>query len=142
MQKADIKNTNGNKFFQLKLANNIVISFLNNNEIDRNDLPATITQICECIGGLHGESSPSPKETPDELSAAPQETIFEDYIICLEDGRRYKTLKRTLMSRFGLTPDAYRRKWNLPADYPMVAPASARKMSALSKMEKDETETR
>ncbi|SPL66494.1 transcriptional regulator [Ochrobactrum soli] len=84
-------------------------------------------------------SSFSAEEPPAIPSVNPEESVFEDYIICLEDGRRYKTLKRALMSRFGLTPDEYRRKWNLPANYPMVAPASAKKMSALSRMEKTES---
>ncbi|MDH7784026.1 putative transcriptional regulator [Ochrobactrum sp. 19YEA23] len=131
---------NGNRILHVKLANNIITSYVNKNQMTSEELLNVITDVCQCIGGLSGGSSFSPKEAPATPSVDPKESIFEDYIICLEDGRRYKTLKRALMSRFGLTPDAYRRKWNLPSDYPMVAPASAKKMSALSRMEKDGAE--
>ena len=142
MQKSVKINIIENKILHLKLANNIIKSFLNKNEINSDDLPNMITEICECINGLHGKPCLSSEEVPASPSVDPKESIFEDYIICLEDGRPYKTLKRALMSRFGLTPDEYRRKWNLRADNPLVAPASAKKMAALSRMEKDETETR
>lgn len=142
MHKSDKPDISENKIFHLKLANNIIKSFLKNNEINSDELLNMITEICECINGLDGESRLSSQEVPKEPFIDPKESIFEDYIICLEDGRPYKTLKRALMSRFGLTPDEYRRKWNLPADYPMVAPASAKKMSALSRMERDETDSR
>lgn len=142
MQKSDKLDISENKIFHLKLSNNIIKSFLKNNEINSDDLLNMITEVCECIAGLNGESVLSSQEVSKEPFIDPKESIFEDYIICLEDGRPYKTLKRALMSRFGLTPDEYRRKWNLPADYPMVAPASAKKMSALSRMERDETDSR
>jgi predicted transcriptional regulator len=141
MENADKEYVNGNRILHVKLANNIITSYVNKNQMTSEELLSVITDVCQCIGGLSGTSSFSPKEAPVIPSVDPKESIFEDYIICLEDGRRYKTLKRALMSRFGLTPDAYRRKWNLPADYPMVAPASAKKMSALSRMEKDDAES-
>ncbi|WP_449414856.1 MucR family transcriptional regulator [Ochrobactrum teleogrylli] len=128
-----------NRNLHLQLANNIITSYLNKNQVTHEELLKTISDVCECIGELSEGSSFSAEEPPAIPSVTPEESVFEDYIICLEDGRRYKTLKRALMSRFGLTPDEYRRKWNLPANYPMVAPASAKKMSALSRMEKTES---
>lgn len=68
-----------------------------------------------------------------KLAASSKQTVFDDFIICLEDGRRLRSMRRYLLARYRLTPEAYRAKWNLPADYPMVAPAYSRMRSRMAK---------
>ena len=80
-----------------------------------------------------GASAPAAVPTPPQEPAHPiKKSITPDFIICLEDGKRFKSLKRHLKTSYGLTPDAYRAKWNLPSDYPMVAPAYAKQRSELA----------
>jgi predicted transcriptional regulator len=72
-------------------------------------------------------------EEPQKPAVNPKRSVHDDHIVCLEDGKRFKSLKRHLSTHYGLTPDEYRAKWGLPADYPMVAPAYAAARSALAK---------
>ncbi|PWJ88442.1 ROS/MUCR transcriptional regulator protein [Mesorhizobium loti] len=83
--------------------------------------------------GLGGALVQSVAAEPLVPAVNPKKSIFPDYIICLEDGRKFKSLKRHLRTDFGLTPEQYREKWNLPGDYPMVAPSYSEKRSALAK---------
>lgn len=97
-----------------------------------NDLPGLIRQVHETLVKLSGGSlAPS---TPTREPAVPiSKSVMPDYIICLEDGKKMKMLKRYLKATYDLTPEAYREKWGLPADYPMVAPNYAEKRSHLAK---------
>jgi predicted transcriptional regulator len=83
--------------------------------------------------GAHAPEPPIPEAPMPDTSRVQQQTVFDEYLICLEDGKPYRSLRRHLMSRYGMTPDAYRTKWNLPKDYPMVAPSYARARSEVAK---------
>jgi predicted transcriptional regulator len=82
--------------------------------------------------GRVGGASEQPAVEKQKPAVNPKKSIHDDYIICLEDGKKFKSLKRHLMTHHGMTPDEYRAKWNLPSDYPMVAPAYAAARSALA----------
>jgi predicted transcriptional regulator len=109
----------------LKQVTEIVAAYVSKNEVAAADLPALIKSVHATLGGFGGENGPAGK-----APAVPvKKSITPDYIICLEDGRRLKMLKRYLRARYGLSPEAYRTKWGLPADYPMTAPNYAAKRS-------------
>jgi predicted transcriptional regulator len=104
-----------------------------NNSVSANALPELIRSIHTSLTGL---SRPDTAAVPTEKQkpAVPiGRSINDDYIVCLEDGKRLKMLKRYLRSKFNLSPDEYRRKWGLPPDYPMVAPAYATRRSEFAK---------
>jgi predicted transcriptional regulator len=113
----------------LKLVTEIVSAYVSKNPVAAEDLPAVIRSVHATLGGFSGESA-SPPRTP---AIAIKKSVTPDYIVCLEDGKKLKMLKRYLRARYGLTPDAYRAKWNLPADYPMVAPSYAARRSEFAK---------
>ncbi len=107
----------------------IVASHVQNNSVAISDLPQLIRTVHESLSGLSG-AAPSEKPQP----AIPvRRSVTPDYIICLEDGRKLKMLKRHLATAYGMTPEEYREKWGLPADYPMVAPNYAKQRSSLAK---------
>jgi predicted transcriptional regulator len=113
----------------LKQVTEIVAAYVSKNEVAAADLPALIKSVHATLGGFGGE-----KALPGKQPAVPvKKSVTDDYLICLEDGRKLKMLKRYLRARYGLTPDAYRAKWGLPADYPMTAPAYAAKRSDYAK---------
>ena len=105
----------------LSLTASIVSSHVANNVVAVADLPNVITSVFTALSTL-GEPAVSVRAS-----------VKPDHIVCLEDGKKLTMLKRHLMSRYGLTPDAYRAKWNLPADYPMVAPNYAAQRRMLAK---------
>jgi predicted transcriptional regulator len=114
----------------LKQVTQIVSAYVSKNDVAAADLPALIKSVHATLGGIGGETGPLPGKPP----AVPvKKSVTPDFIICLEDGKKLKMLKRYLRARYGLTPDAYRAKWNLPADYPMTAPNYAAKRSAFAK---------
>jgi predicted transcriptional regulator len=115
----------------LGLTTQIVAAYLKNNEVAAADLPNLIRHVHGALATA-GVAPPPVVEKP-APPAPPKRTIFNDYIICLEDGRKLKTLKRHLNTTYGLSPDQYREKWGLPADYPMVAPSYAARRSSLAK---------
>jgi predicted transcriptional regulator len=109
----------------------IVAAYLRGNRIPVIEVPAMIRSVHGAMAGL---SSPSTVEVTSLKPAVPiKKSVMPDYIVCLEDGKRLKMLKRYIRSRFKLTPDEYRSKWNLPHDYPMVAPNYAERRSQLAK---------
>ena len=114
------------------LVGDIVSAFVSNNAVHVSDLPQLIAII---HGALKDVADPKPEPAPPvQQPAVPvKKSITEDYLICLEDGKRFKSLKRHLQRAFDLTPDAYRAKWGLSRDYPMVAPGYAAKRSQLAK---------
>ena len=111
----------------------VVTAFVYNNPLPRVELPALIQAIHDTLARLTvgGEAS-TPKEEPKEPAVSIRKSVTPGYLICLEDGKHFKSLKRHLTAH-GLTPDQYRAKWQLPSDYPMVAANYAASRSALAK---------
>ena len=107
----------------------IVASHVQNNSVAISDLPILIKTVYDSLSGLGGES---PAEKP-QPAVSIRRSITPDFIICLEDGRKLKMLKRHLSTAYGMTPGEYREKWGLPVDYPMVAPNYAKQRSSLAK---------
>lgn len=117
----------------LRLSTDVVASYLLNNAVTANVLPELIRSVHASLSGL-GRAEPSPRPAEKQKPAVPvSRSIHDDFIVCLEDGKRLKMLKRYLRSKFNLSPDEYRRKWGLAPDYPMVAPAYASRRSEFAK---------
>jgi predicted transcriptional regulator len=116
----------------LRLTANIVASFVSANKLDADQLPALIRSVHGTLAGLGAPGAERALERPKPATAI-NKSVQSDYIICLEDGKRLKMLKRYLRSTYNLSPDEYRKRWGLPADYPMVAPAYAARRSAFAK---------
>lgn len=115
----------------LALTSQIVSAHLSNNTVSIGDVPKLIEQVYTTLNGVHGGA---PAAAVKRDPAVPvKKSITKDYLVCLEDGSKHKMLKRHLMSAYGMTPDQYRTKWGLQADYPMVAPSYSKVRSALAK---------
>jgi predicted transcriptional regulator len=116
----------------LNLTAEIVASFADNNTVAIGDLPAVIATVFRTLRGVGQGEAEKPAEAP--VPAVPvKKSIGTDFLVCLEDGRKVKMLKRYLATRHGLTPDQYRQRWGLAKDYPMVPPAYAAQRSAMAK---------
>jgi predicted transcriptional regulator len=116
----------------LRLATEIVAAYVSNNPIPPGEVPAMIKSVHGTLGSLAGVSQGEVQTT--QRPAIPiKRSITPDYIMCLEDGKKLKMLKRYLRSNFNMTPEEYRAKWGLPADYPMVAPNYAAQRSEFAK---------
>ena len=116
----------------LKLASDIVAAYVSNNPLPVGELPAMIKSVHATLGGLAGGiAGDSP--TSQKPAVTVKKSITPEFLICLEDGKKLKMLKRYLRSRYGLSPDQYRAKWGLPADYPMVASNYAAQRSEFAK---------
>jgi len=116
----------------LGLTAQIVSAHVSNNQIGTDALPSLIQSVYRSLSGAGNAAEKA--ETPAREPAVPiKKSVFPDYIICLEDGKKLKMLKRHLQTSYGLTPDAYRAKWGLPREYPMVAPNYAATRSSLAK---------
>ncbi|WP_052130054.1 MucR family transcriptional regulator [Sphingomonas sp. 35-24ZXX] len=117
----------------VSLTADIVVAHLSHNNIGQSELPMLISSVHAALAGVG--STTAAETAPEQAPAVSiRASVKPDYLVCLEDGKKLKTLKRHLMVHFGLTPDAYRAKWKLPKDYPMVAPnyATRRRELALS----------
>src|SRR5678809_1635665 len=114
----------------LTLTADIVAAHVSNNSVAVNDLPTLIQNVHGALAGLSGRTAPEVRPEP---KVPIRSSIKPDYIVCLEDGKKLKMLKRHLMTHYQMTPDQYRAKWNLPADYPMVAPNYAEQRRTLAK---------
>ena len=115
----------------LTLTADIVAAHVSNNSVAVNDLPNLIQNVHGALTGISSNSS-APEARP-EPKVSIRSSIKPDYIVCLEDGKKQKMLKRHLMTNHGMTPDEYRQKWGLAADYPMVAPNYAEQRRVLAK---------
>ncbi len=116
----------------IELAADIVSAYVSNNSVPAGDLPALIHDVHSALTRVTSNAAPVALEPP--KPAVPiKKSITNDYIICLEDGKQFKSLKRHLRTQYNLSPDAYREKWGLPPDYPMVAPNYAIERSNLAK---------
>lgn len=115
----------------ITLTADIVSAHVSNNSVAVNDVPGLIQNIHSALSQL-GTATPEP-EVKQEPAVSVRASIKPDYIVCLEDGKKLKMLKRHLMTHYNLTPEQYRAKWSLPADYPMVAPNYAEQRRSLAK---------
>lgn len=121
-----------NKTEIVELTSDIVAAYVGNNAVPSSDLPNLINDVYRALSGA--VSGASDKPAADAKPAVPvRRSVTPEYIICLEDGKKFKSLKRHLRTHYNLTPEQYREKWNLPLDYPMVAPEYAKARSALAK---------
>jgi len=109
---------------------NIVSAYVGNNPVQATDLPDLMKMVHTTLKGLSVEED---QATVKEPAVPIRKSIQDDHLVCLEDGKKFKSLKRHLRSKYDMTPEEYREKWGLPYDYPMVAPSYARKRSALAK---------
>ncbi len=114
----------------LEFTTEIVAAHSGNNTVATEDLPKLIEEVYKALSCL-GVSRQSPARP--KPAVALKKSIFPDYIVCLEDGKKLKMLKRHLMTAYNMTPEEYRERWGLPSDYPMVAPNYARQRSNLAK---------
>jgi predicted transcriptional regulator len=124
------ENTGGANYIELTAE--IVSAYVSNNPVPAGDMPGLINQVhgaLQRISGGHSESLPEPLKP----AISVKKSITPDYIVCLEDGKKFKSLKRHLRTQYNLTPEQYRDKWGLPPDYPMVAPNYAAARSQLAK---------
>ena len=117
--------------FLATLTADIVSAHVSNNSVSTGDLPGLISSVYASLAGLGG--APAPVEEKPVPAVSIRSSVKPDYIVCLEDGKKLKMLKRHLMTHFEMTPEEYRAKWGLPADYPMVAPNYAEQRRTLAK---------
>ena len=115
----------------ITLTSDIVAAHVSNNSVAVSDLPLLIQNVYGALSQL--STTPAAPEVKQEPAVSIRASIKPDYIVCLEDGKKLKMLKRHLMTHYQMTPDDYRLKWNLPADYPMVAPNYAEQRRTLAK---------
>ena len=117
----------------IELAAKVVAAYVSNNSVPKSDLPDLILAVHSSLTRLGREPEDAQPQVEAKLPAVPvRKSITPDYLICLEDGKRFKSLRRHLRLH-GLTPEQYREKWKLPSDYPMVAPNYAAERSALAR---------
>ena len=116
----------------IELTADIVSAYVSNNAVPVNDLSGLVSDVFKALEGTRNPIAEEVLETP-KPAVAIKKSITPDYIICLEDGKKFKSLKRHLRTHYNLSPEEYRERWNLPSDYPMVAPSYAEARSNLAK---------
>ncbi|MFT8719620.1 MucR family transcriptional regulator [Acetobacter sp.] len=114
----------------LELTAQIVSAYVSNNSFSSEALPGLVREVYTSLENA-GQAAPEPEKLQPAVPI--KRSVFPDYIVCLEDGKKLKMLKRHLQSAYGMTPDQYRERWNLPVDYPMVAPNYAERRSTLAR---------
>ena len=114
----------------LKMVTEIVAAYVSKNPVAAHELPEIIRNVHATLGGFNGAEQ---RALPRAPAVSVKKSVHDDYIVCLEDGKKLKMLKRYLRARYKMTPDEYRARWNLPPDYPMVAPNYAQKRSDFAK---------
>lgn len=115
----------------MALTTDIVASHVSNNSVAITDLPSLIQQVYAALSGLG--NAPAAAATRPHPAVPIKKSVMPEYIVCLEDGKKLKMLKRHLKTRYNMSPEEYRERWGLPSDYPMVAPAYAQQRSELAK---------
>ena len=116
----------------IEVVSRIVSAYVGNNPVPVTELPGLIAKTYSVVTELN--SGATNVEKVEQKPAVPvKKSLHDEYIVCLEDGKKFKSLKRHLRTRYGMTPEEYREKWGLPADYPMVAPNYAKQRSELAK---------
>ena len=116
----------------LRMSVEIVSAYVSNNSIAATQVPDVINTVYGALNSINGQTVSENAETQ-KPAVSVRRSINPDYIVCLEDGKKLKMLKRHLRAAYGMSPDEYRAKWGLPADYPMVAPNYALQRSAFAK---------
>jgi predicted transcriptional regulator len=117
----------------LELTAGIVSAYVANNSLQQNELPALLRAVHDALNRTAAADTPA-EPAPALAPAVPvKKSVTPDYIVCLEDGKKFKSLKRHLRTQYSMTPEQYREKWGLPAEYPMVAPNYAKARSELAK---------
>ena len=116
----------------LELTAKIVSAHVGNNQVSVNALPQLIQSVHRSLASA-GTAEPAPEPVPPTPAVPIRRSVFPDYLVCLEDGKKLKMLKRHLQASYGMTPQQYRERWGLPGDYPMVAPNYASHRSKLAK---------
>jgi len=116
----------------IELTADVVAAYVSNNPVPVGELPNLIADVHAALGRVGSAPEPAPVDRQ-KPAVNPKKSIHDDYLICLEDGKKFKSLKRHLMTHYGLTPDQYREKWGLDPNYPMVAPNYAAARSQLAK---------
>ena len=117
----------------LVLTTEIVSSHVANNSVALGDLPQLIQQVYATLAGIGGNGAQAVAGQRPQPAVSVKKSVTPDYIVCLEDGRKLKMLKRHLKTAYNMSPEDYRERWQLPADYPMVAPNYAKQRSSLAK---------
>jgi MucR family transcriptional regulator, transcriptional regulator of exopolysaccharide biosynthesis len=115
------------------LAAQIVAAYVSNNQVLQPDLPRLIGDVHRALAAVVAGQTPREETSGLKPAVAVRKSLTPDYLICLENGKKFKSLKRHLRTHYDLSPEQYREKWNLPADYPMVAPNYANARSSLAK---------
>lgn len=115
----------------LSMTTDVVSAFVSNNTVRSDELPDLIQSTYDTLKNT--QKAPEPKVPAQEPAVSIRASVKPDYIVCLEDGKKLKMLKRHLMMHYSMTPEQYRAKWNLPTDYPMTAPNYAAKRAELAK---------
>lgn len=114
----------------IELTSEVISAYVSNNPVSTTELPNLIRDVYSTFNAIEGKKT---HKEPQKPAVNPKKSVFRDYIICLEDGKQFKSLKRHLTSHFKMTPQEYREKWGLPPDYPMVAPSYSEKRSNLAR---------
>ena len=117
----------------IEMAADIVSAYVGNNSVSATDLPNLIQKVHAALMGVSTNGEVQPEAAPQTPAVSVRKSITPDAIICLEDGKSFKSLKRHLRTKYNLSPEEYRAKWGLPRDYPMVAPNYAAARSQLAK---------
>lgn len=116
----------------IEMTADVVAAYLSNNPVAASELPGIIQSVHQALAiAAQGPAAVAPP--PPEPAVPVKKSITPDHLVCLEDGRKFKSLKRHLRTKYNMSPDEYRTKWGLPKDYPMVAPAYAEKRSSLAR---------
>ena len=115
------------------LTRDIVVAYVSHNAIEPDQLPRLIGDVHSALANMTGNGTPEPVREVLKPAVPIKKSVFPDYLICLEDGKKFKSLKRHLRTHYDLSPEEYREKWGLPHDYPMVAPNYAAARSQLAK---------
>ena len=116
----------------MEMTADIVSAYVGNNSVSAAELPNLIQSVHRALSGITGAPE-APEVAPKEPAVPVRRSITPDHLVCLEDGRKFKSLKRHLRTKYNMSPEDYRAKWNLPKDYPMVAPNYAKARSELAK---------
>jgi predicted transcriptional regulator len=116
----------------IELSSEIVAAYVGHNALSPTDLPKLIGEVYSALKTLGSSPATSEAEAP-KPAVTVRRSVTPDFLVCLEDGKKFKSLKRHLMTHHSLTPQQYREKWSLPSDYPMVAPSYSETRSSLAK---------
>jgi predicted transcriptional regulator len=124
---------NGKQNDLLGFTTEIVAAHLSNNQMNAEEIPALIQKVYRTLSGVQGGDGVNMMSERPQPAVPIKRSVMPDYIVCLEDGKKLKMLKRHLKTAYNMTPESYRERWGLPADYPMVAPNYASQRSRLAK---------